>query len=211
MKFYFSILIVFGSFFSDISNPITATIVFENNTEKTSISGVFYITETNQSFEVNSLDDFTIELPKKGKYHFGFYSEDVNAFTYYPVRITNKKNTITIKLKNKPDLALKPSVKYFALKNISDFTTEQLEDGMAAGTINFIVHGLIAPEDDKVQLFKEKYGVGFISENCVVDPMSFKIAMKVNKKIEVYLTDKFGEDWRKGLPATPFGLQLSGF
>ena len=189
-----------------------ATIVFENNTEKTSITGVFYITETNQSFEVNALDDFTVELPKKGKYHFNFYSEDVNAFTYYPVRITEQKNTITIRLETKTKaIVLYQSEKHYPLKDISNLTVDQLEESIALGTINFIVYGIIAPDPETVRAFKTEYSIGFTSENCVVDPISFKIAMRSNKKIEVYLTSKFGNDWKNKLPATPFGLQLGRF
>ena len=103
MKAFISILAFFASISSAYSDQITATIVFENSTEKTSISGVFYITETNQSFEVNSLENFTVELPKEGKYQFRFYSEDAHALTSYPVRITERKNTITIRLENKTE------------------------------------------------------------------------------------------------------------
>lgn len=212
MKLFISVLIAVASFFSAFSNQITATVVFDNFTQKNTISGVFYITETSQSFQVNSLDKFTVELPKKGKYHFRFYSEDVNALLYYPVRITEQKNTITIRLENKlEDAASNPSAKHFPLKDISNFTIEQLEEDIALGIINFIVHGLVPPEPEAVEIFKNEYGIGFTSENCVVDPMSFKIAMNNNKKIEAYLTSKYGKDWKNKIPATPFGLQLGSF
>lgn len=212
MKTFISILTILASISSAFSYQITATIVFDNTTKKTSVSGVFYITETNESFQVNSLDNFTVELPKKGKYHFRFHSEDVNAFTPYPVRITERKNTIKIKLENKTEaIASDPSVKHLPLTDISDFSLEQLEEGIALGSINFIVHGLVAPDPEAVNIFKMEYGVGFTSENCAVDPISFQIAMTTNKKIEEYLTITFGNDWKNNVPAQPFGLQLGSF
>src|SRR5690554_2157913 len=108
MKPLLSVLIAIFSISTAFSDPITATIIFENFTEKTTISGVFFIKETNQKLEINSLEKFTITLPRKGKYQFGFYSKDVNASTYYPVRITERKNTVTIDWKT-TQLILKQS------------------------------------------------------------------------------------------------------
>lgn len=207
MKLLIYILIATLPFSSAFSNPIKATIVFENLTEKTSISGMLYITETNQTFHINSLDKFVIELPKKGKYQFRFYSEDVKTFIYYPARITEIINTVTIRLENKTDdLALDTLPNPFPTKNISNFSMQEIEEAIATETINFIVHGLISPNPEAVKVFKSEYSVGFISENCVVDPISFKIAMDNNKKIDAYLTSKFGHDWKNKLPAQPFGL-----
>ncbi|MBJ7880883.1 hypothetical protein [Gelidibacter salicanalis] len=78
------------SFNVAIANPVTVTVVFENLTEQTTVNGIFYITETNQQFDITTLASFTIDLPKKGKYEFRFHSEEVTAFTYYPARITKK-------------------------------------------------------------------------------------------------------------------------
>lgn len=212
MKAIICLLVLTTSITSVFSRPITALITFENNTDNTSISGVFYITETNQSIQVNSLDSFTIQLPKYGKYHFRFYSEDVHAFTSYPVKITERKNVITIRLENKTkEVASAPTERRFPMQDISNISTEHLEEGIALGSINFIAHGLVAIDPEAAKIFKSAYGVGFISENCVVDPISFKTAMQTNKRIEAYLISKFGEDWKNKLPATPFGLQLDRF
>ena len=198
--------------YSTLAHQITATIVFENNTDHTQVTGVFYITETNQSYPVNSLDSFTVELPKKGKYEFGFYSEDVHARTYYPVRITERNNTITVRLENKIEEAIaNPSSKNMPLNDISNLSIEQLEEQIALGTINFIVHGLVPPNAEAVEIFKKEFGIGIRSENCAIDPISFKIAMETNKKLEVYLTSKFGNDWKHKIPVQPFGLQIAGF
>lgn len=206
MNVFISILLTTFSFTSVFSDEITATVVFENLTDKTSISGVFYVAETNQNLQISSLDNFTITLPKKGKYQFKFYSEDVNAFTYYPIRITERKNTVTIRLENKTTNAV-IIARSSSIKDISSFSNEQIEEGVNNGTINFIVHGLIALSPEDIRPFKDVFGVGFISENCVIDPISFRTTMNTNKKIQDYLTLKFGEVWKEKLPAQPFGLQ----
>ncbi len=153
-----------------------------------------------------------MELPKKGKFQFRFHSNDFIAFTSYPARITERHNTITIRLENKgDDDAPIEFINHLGLKDISNLSNEELEKGMALGTINFIVHGLVAPNADAVNFFKTEYGIGFLSENCSVDPISFKIAMNINKKLELYLNSKYGNAWINQLPATPFGLQLDRF
>ncbi|RXJ52590.1 FEKKY domain-containing protein [Gelidibacter gilvus] len=205
MNLLLSILFATFSSTSVFSDEIMATVIFENLTDKTSISGVFYISETNQSFQINSLEEFTITLPKRGKYQFKFYSEDVNAFTSYPIRITERKNTVTIRLENKTTNA-ETLARTSTIKDISGFSNEQIEEGVNNGTINFIVHGLVALSPEAIKPFKDVFGVGFISENCVVDPISFRTAMNTNKKIQDYLTLKFGEVWKDKLPAQPFGL-----
>lgn len=207
MKLLLSLLISAFSSFYAFSDPISATVVFENQSEQTSISGVFYILETNQTFQINSLNSFSIEIPKKGKYHFEFFSEDVNAFTYYPVKITERKNTVTIRLENKAAYSKKAVAASSTLLDISSFSEEQIEAGVDDGSINFIFHGLMSLSPEAVKSFKNDFGVGFISENCVIDPMSFKMAMNINKTIEKYLNLKFGESWKAKLPAQPFGLQ----
>ncbi|MBA6151702.1 FEKKY domain-containing protein [Gelidibacter maritimus] len=203
MNTFTSIIIALYSITSIFSERIAVTIIFENFSDKTAISGVFYISETNQRLEINSLEPFTITLPKKGRYQFEFYSEDVKAFIYYPTKITKRKNTVTIRLENRTNNSEAISV---PIKDISNFSNEQIEDGINNGTINFIVHGLTALSPDAIKLFKDVYGIGFISENCVIDPMSYRTAINTNKRIEAYLNYKFGEDWQNKLPAPPFGL-----
>lgn len=207
MKLLLSLLISAFSSFYAFSDQISATVVFENQSEQTSISGVFYILETNQTFQIKSMEKFTIELPKKGKYHFEFFSEDVNAFTYYPVKITERKNTVTIKLENKATGSKDVAAANTLLIDISSYSEEQIEAGVNDGSINFIFHGLMSLSPEAVKTFKDEFGVGFRSENCVIDPISFKMAMNINKKLEMYLNSKFGESWKAKLPAQPFGLQ----
>ena len=80
---------------------IIAKVVFENFTEIDFTSGKFFIKELNKIIEIGSEDSFTITLPEKGKYQFGFYSEEFDSYTYYSERIGSKKNIITIRLQNK--------------------------------------------------------------------------------------------------------------
>ncbi|WP_027127504.1 hypothetical protein [Gelidibacter mesophilus] len=208
MKTVISILIVTISFSSTLSAQITATIVFENHSDKTTISGVFYSSATNQSVPIHSLENISIDLPENGSYNFQFYSEDVRAFIPNPVKITHRKSTVIIKLENKPervDLSSIPNS--FLIKNISDFSREQIEEAITQNTINFICHGLVSLNSESVQSFKNEFGVGFISQNCVIDPVSFKIAMANNKRIETYLNLKYGKGWKNKLPMLPFGMQ----
>lgn len=212
MKTFSNLLFFFATINSTFSTPITALIVFENNTDQTNISCQFYIAETNQRIPFNSLDSFTSELPKNGTYHFRFYADDIDASTIYPVRLTGRKHTVIIRLENKTEAVVSnPTAKHFPMKGICNYSKEQLEQSIKLCTINFIIHGLVAINPETVDILKTAYGVGFTSENCVVNPMWFKIAMQTNKKIEAYLISLFGKDWKNKLPATPFGLQLDRF
>jgi len=208
MKAYFTFLIFIFSLTNTVANSITATVVFENLTDKTSITGVFFITETNQSFQIDSLKNFTIELPDKGKYQFGFYSDQINASTYYPVRITENKNVITIRLEDK-----KKNQHSYTTKKVLpptktyELSFEQIEKGIENGTINFIIHGLVALSPSAFEAFKNDYGVGFISQNCVLDPTTFNKTMNNNKSIAKYLTSKYGNVWKSKLPTQPFGMK----
>jgi hypothetical protein len=209
MKLFLSILALLFSLNTFVSDPVTASVVFENLTEKTSVSGVFYITETNQQIEISTLDDFKIKLPKKGKYQFRFYSEDVNAVTYYPVRITDLKNTVTIRLENKSKPIIDNNFPaYFPTEDLAKFSKDQIKERIVNGTVNFIIHGLVEPNFEISQAFKDEYGIGIIIKNCVVDPISYKTAVNNNKIIAEYLTSIFGTEWQIKLPAKPFGLQL---
>lgn len=207
MKPLLSILISIFTLTTALSKEIKVNVVFENLTEHSTISGVFYISETQERIPINSLEKFTITLPSKGKYQFKFYSEEVNAHTYYPVRMTHQKNTVTIRLKDKTT-SQEHAISSInsPIKDISSFSMEQIEEEIQNESINFIVHSLITISPEQIEAFKKMFGLGFRIENCVVDPISFKTAMSTNKKLELYLNMKFGEVWKAHLPAQPFGL-----
>lgn len=203
-----SILMALLSFTSSLSDQITVTIVFENHSAKTSVSGTLYIEETRQTIPFTTLNPISVILPKKGDYHIKFYSEDVDAFIAYPVKISERKNTVTVRLAHKTQMAdTSTPPQRLATNDSSKFSMEQMEEGISKGVIYFIVHGLIPINPETTKAFEATYGIGFISENCMMDPMSYKIAMSNNKKIEEYLNLKYGKAWKKQLPTPPFGLQ----
>lgn len=204
-------ILLFLSFSLTISTvfakSITVNVVFENRTQNENVTGTFYVSGTNQQLDIYSLEKFTVDVPTKGKYEFRFHTDDALAFTSYPARINNDKNTVTIILEKKKEKAeLTTPYKRSPLLDITNLSTERLEAGINEGAINFIIHSLIAPNPESVQAFKDQYGIGFIIENCAVDAVSFKTATRINKKIEAFLNLKYGENWQDLLPMTPFGL-----
>ncbi|TDD76030.1 FEKKY domain-containing protein [Flavobacterium caseinilyticum] len=188
-------------------NKIIAEVVFENLTGKELKVGEFFITETNERIKINDTKSFQITLPSKGKYQFRFSTEDFTAYTYYPSRITNKKNTITIRLVEKKVLTLNSGVFSFPMNLDTNLTDEQIEKRISTGNLNFISHGIDNSIPKEFSDFKEKYGIGLIKENCAIDPLSFKRATENNIMIADYLNKKYGEAWLKELPTKPFGIK----
>ncbi|MBJ7880884.1 hypothetical protein [Gelidibacter salicanalis] len=94
----------------------------------------------------------------------------------------------------------------FSTQDITNLSTEELTEHIANGTVNFIIHGLVAISPETFNAFKEEYGIGLISGSCVVDPISYEVAQNNNKKLAAYLTSLYGNDWKNKLPAQPFGL-----
>ncbi|EGV44525.1 hypothetical protein BZARG_2955 [Bizionia argentinensis JUB59] len=186
---------------------IIAEVVFENLTGKELNSGKFFISETNESIDINDTKSFKIILPSKGKYQFRFATEDFTAYTYYPARITDKKNTITIRLVDKKTSAVYDKDFSFPLKLDTNLTDEEIEQRISDGTLNFIIHGIDNSIPKELAYFKEKYGIGLIKENCVIDPLTFKRTTKNNQIISDYLNKKYGKDWLKELPTKPFGIK----
>ena len=196
------------SFSTATENEIVVKVVFENYTDKDFSSGKFFITELNQIIELNSEESFKITLPEKGKYQFGFYSEEFDSYTYYPARITSGKNVITIRLQNKgADFNSGKKVrKLSSPKNSEEFKINLEGKMLEEEGMNFIFNGL-NNSPANFDEFREKYGIGIVTKNCVVDPFTFKESIEHNIYLVNYLNQKFGEDWRKDLPAKPFGIQ----
>lgn len=67
----------------------------------------------------------------------------------------------------------------------------------------FLQFGIMSKNHDK---FKEKYGVNVVYENCVITTYMSDKAKKNNREVARYLTEKYGENWKKDLEITPFGL-----
>ena len=76
------ILIVIFNINSSIASErkIIAKVKFENFTNEKFSSGEFKIIETGETFQINSEENFTIELPKKGKYQFQMDEQNVTTF-----------------------------------------------------------------------------------------------------------------------------------
>jgi hypothetical protein len=186
---------------------IIAEVVFENLTGKKLNSGEFFITETNERIEIKNAKNFKITLPNKGKYQFAFATEDFTAYTYYPSRITNNKNIITIRLVEKKKLTLNNGTASFPINLDTNLTDEQIEKRISEGTLNFIMHGIDSSIPEEYVTFKEKYGIGLIKKNCVIDPLSFKKTRENNQMIFEYLNKKYATDWLNELPTKPFGIK----
>ena len=188
---------------------IVAEVVFENYTNINLTTGKFFITELNKTIDIDSEENFTIILPNKGKYQFSFYTENFDSYTYYSARITSNKNVITVRLQEKGkkfNYKSKTQSNFndtneFAVDYENNVSNKSEEDGM-----NFIFNGInSSPVDFKA--FKAKYGIGIVTKNCVVDPLTFKKSIEHNKYIIEHLNDKFGDEWKNDLPAQPFGVQ----
>lgn len=67
----------------------------------------------------------------------------------------------------------------------------------------FLQFGIMSKKHDK---FKEKYGVHVVYENCVITSYMSEKAKKNNQQVAHYLTEKYGESWKKDLEFIPYGL-----
>jgi len=196
------------AFFTKFSfaNEIVATVLFQNLTDKEFTSGVLTVIDLNKSIEVTKAESFIITLPEKGKYQFDFVSEDFIAYTSYPTRINKKKNTITIRLNEKTQL-LNEGMLSLPMNLENDLNHEQIDQRIAEGTINFIMHGIDSLIPEEYLKFKEKYGIGLVKQNCIIDPLSFKKTSEYNQMICDYLNNKYGTDWQSELNTKPFGVK----
>ncbi|MFS4415109.1 hypothetical protein [Maribacter sp. 2307ULW6-5] len=183
-----------GAFATD--GEITAQVVFENLTQRDLRSGTFTIIGANTSIEVNDANPFNITLPGKGKYEFLFSSEHFVALLSYPKKITPKNNLIKIQL----------LAKYNSNKLTVAAQNGYIENRIADGNLNFVLHGMDATVPREYLELKRKYGVGLVKENCAIDPVSMKAAKEHNKRLSQYLDQKYGSTWSEGLTEKPFGL-----
>lgn len=119
---------------------IIAEVVFENLTGEELNSGEFFIIETNDKIEIKGTQSFKITLPSKGKYQFGITTEGFTAYTFYPSRITNKKNTITIQLVEKIEFTFNNRTLSFPMNLDINLSDEQIEKKIAEENLNFIIH-----------------------------------------------------------------------
>ncbi|WP_372752683.1 hypothetical protein [Mariniflexile sp.] len=187
-------------------NEIIAEVIFENLTNKEFTSGEFIIINSNRKIEINKPENFKITLPAEGKYQFSFVSQDFTAYTLYPVRINKRKNTITIRLMDKTELD-SSTIHALPTHLETNLTDEQIEERIADGTLNFIMNGIDSSIPEEYVKFKEKYGIGLIKENCVIDPISLKKTRENNEMIFDYLNKYYGTEWIKELKTKPIGIK----
>ncbi|MBC5837708.1 FEKKY domain-containing protein [Flavobacterium muglaense] len=200
--------IVLAFFFSStFANEIQATVVFENFTSRQFTSGEFTIMNSNHKIEIAKAESFTISLPEKGKYNFSFVSDDFFAYVTYPTRLTTKENTITIRLTEKTKLFIDGTIDSVVNSSNTNLSNEQLEQRISKGTLNFIIHGINNSVPEEYVVFKKKYGIGLVKENCLTEPISLKKAVANNRMIFKYLNGKYGTTWLTELEIKPFGLQ----
>jgi len=206
MKNIFLTLIL--SLFTSISfaNEIEATVVFKNLTNKEFTSGEFTIVDLNRKIEINKAENFKITLPKKGKYEFSFVSDDFTAYTFYPTRINKRKNTIIIRLIKKVELNTN-RIYSFPMNLETNLTDRQIETLIENENLNFIINGIDNSIPKDYIKFKEKYGIGLVKENCVIDPISYKKTRENNQMIFDYLNKKYGTKWINELDIKPFGIK----
>jgi hypothetical protein len=186
------------------AKEITAHIIFKNRTGKRLTAGKFYIKELEKTLDISSTKSFTVTLPEKGKYSFGFRTDEFEAYTMYPARITENKNVITVRLEEKP--AKRDTIHFSFDTKITHLEDAPLESKIAEGKINFIFHSIQKLNVD-FAAFQEKYGIGYVSKNCIMDSFTLKASTEHNSRIEAYLTQTYGKGWKKDLPLHPFGIQ----
>ncbi|QHL88119.1 hypothetical protein GU926_12025 [Nibribacter ruber] len=186
------------------AKEITAHVIFENRTGKQLTAGKFYIPELEKTLDITSAEGFTVTLPEKGKYSFGFRTDEFEAYTMYPARITENKNIITVRLEEKP--AKQDTITISFETEITQLEDAQLESMITKGKVEFIFHSIQQLNLD-FGTFQEKYGIGYISKNCIMDPLTLKASTAHNKRLEAFLNQKYGEGWKKDLPLHPFGIE----
>lgn len=133
-------------------------------------------------------------------------SDDFTAFTFYPLKINKRKYIITVRLVEKNEFR-SAKIYSFPMNLETDLTDEQIEQRISNGTLNFIIHGIDNSIRKEYLDFKEKYGIGPVKKNCVIDPLSFKKATENNQLIFDYLNKKYGTEWLAELNTKPFGIK----
>ena len=190
------ILVLFTSI--AFATEIEAIVVFKNLTNKEFTSGELIIIALNQKTKVYKTDSFKITLPKKGKYQFRFQSDDFMSYSFYSKKISKNNNIITIQLREKIELNSTETYSFYGDLD-SNLPDEQIEQRILAGTLNFIKHGIDSSIPKEYVMFKEKYGIGLVKVNCVIDPITFKRQREFNDMIIDYLNKKYGTKWANEL------------
>lgn len=204
----FTIILIFSlTILKANEREISIQIVIENLTDKEFSSGELRITNPDLKVSVLSTKSFLMKLPKKGKYEFQFYSDDFSSIISYPTKITEKKNIIKIQLTAKTNSKSKNNLNFIHDYAENSETDEQIEKKLNAGKLNFIFHGINDSPIENSLIFKEKYGIGFTTENCAIDTLFYKKSIENNQRILKYLDKIYKSNWRNDLISKPFGIE----
>ena len=169
---------------------IPTTIHFNFDTNIHIEKGKITIKETDQIFEITSLEDFVIPL-RKGKYTIIFTAEN-----FAKIRISKK-------IKEKDHVFNISIIESRSLGIQSQFSEELVLFQLENGSANFINFGLGMQNFTD---FKKKYGIGNKNQGCVISGNEGSDATKNNEIIAEYLDKKHCATWREDLPFLPFGL-----
>ncbi|MFD0993812.1 FEKKY domain-containing protein [Tenacibaculum geojense] len=199
MKIYV-LISVFFIYTSIFAKEVSLTVKLLNTTNKEMVYGELVINELSKKVTINNTDNFTVQLPRKGKYTFNFYAPAFYTYILQPKKITSKKNVITIVLKN---LDVRNS--FFSTEKVG-CNKHQLATKLENEGLNFTVFGIYDNNPKGLNEFKEKYNVGVETNNCVISPDLYNKAVTRNRLIYELLTEKYGDKWLKELPVSVLGI-----
>lgn len=92
--------------------------------------------------------------------------------------------------------------KYLAMSAKTNF-----ENDLKNNTITlYLQGGIVSVIKKEDQVFQEKYGVRYYDSGCVATK-DFEYYEMYNHHVFAYLSRKFGDDWKKELNASTFGIQ----
>ncbi len=187
-----AISLLFILFFSCKPTEVPVIIHFQNPKNLPFEKGSISIPKLGKSLDVNNLEDLKINL-KKGKYYINFNKDSILNSSVI-AKISPKNNYINIQIREKIDLN-SADYHFASEKNIENLVKNQ--------NANFINFGLGMQNFTD---FKKKYGIGNKNQGCVISGYLGENATRNNQFLAAYLDEKYGLDWRKDLPFTPYGL-----
>lgn len=205
-KITFIFLTYFCFSFQNVTsdNKILVTVFFENTSNKQMNYGKFIAPKLNKIIEVTSEKSFNFYVPNKGRYSFFFESTNFKGNIISPKKITKNSNTITIRLI--PNSDLYSEIHFLKMTYEQGLSDVDLLARIASQNAKFIFNGIQfqIPKEFSDKLMK-KYGVGVLSENCVIDPITAKNSRENNQILLNYLKKKH-PNIEKELIIKPFGI-----
>jgi len=193
MRFLLFLILFQFSITNNASNDLVlVSVIIKNQSDLDFKEGTLQLDQSSKlvfSILANAKNEFLIP---KGKHEMQFVVDGFSSRIIKPKRINKRNNTIEIILFSKT-VTNSLLVEFEAVQ--SDLNTN-----------NFIIPSFGTNHPEGLNSFKEKYGIGFSFEACMIDPFSSDRARKTNTKIAELLTKKFGEQWKQDLPIIPLGI-----